>query len=80
MPKVTVYSTSTCHYCKDAKEFLSTHGVKFDEFNVGTDAEKRAEMLSLTGERAVPTIVVNDQVFVGYDKFRDAVDKGLVLA
>ena len=80
MPKITVYSTPTCHYCKDAKEFLSTKGFLYDEHNVAKDLEKRNEMVEISGGRMVPVIKVNEHIFVGFDKFKEAVDKGLVLS
>ena len=76
-PIVTIYSTATCHYCKDAKAFLNEMDVPFTEYNVGTDHEKRAEMVEKSGGRMVPVITVDDKVFVGFDKFKEAVDSGL---
>lgn len=79
MPKITVYSTPTCHYCSDAKEFLNSRGFAFEEHNVAADIEKRKEMMEKSGGRTVPVIEVNDQLFVGFDKLKEAVDKKLVL-
>ncbi len=63
---VTIYSTSVCHYCNLAKEYFKAHGIAYTEHNVGTDAEKRKEMVELTGQLAVPVIRIGDQVVVGF--------------
>lgn len=50
------------------KEFLSQKGVKYQELNVAADKTARDEMLSKTGRMAVPTIMVGEQVVVGFNK------------
>lgn len=68
MKNVTIYSTSTCHFCQMAKEFFKAHDVQYTEFNVGTDIEKRKEMIELTGQLGVPVIRVDDEILVGFQE------------
>lgn len=68
MPNVIIYSTSTCHYCQDAKQFLSGRGIKFVDHDVGKDAAKRKEMFEATGKLVVPTIVVAGKAIVGFNE------------
>ncbi len=56
--------------CRQAKEFLSSQGVAFRDVNVMEDAEARLDLIRLTGQMAVPVIVVGDQVVRGFDKPR----------
>ena len=75
MKKVIIYSTPTCHFCHDAKEFFKEHNVAYDEYNVQTDAARRDEMIKKTGKLAVPVITITDEsgkeeVLVGYDPSR----------
>jgi len=49
------------------KEFLSRKGVEFSEHDVAKDQKARDEMVQKTGRMAVPTILVGDQVVVGYN-------------
>jgi glutaredoxin len=56
--------------CRQAKEFLSSQGVAFRDINVAEDAEARLELIRLTGQMAVPVILVGDQVVRGFDKPR----------
>ncbi|OGL19595.1 MAG: NrdH-redoxin, partial [Candidatus Rokubacteria bacterium RIFCSPLOWO2_12_FULL_71_22] len=51
-----------------AKEFLSSQGVPFEDVNVAESAEARDDLVRLTGRMAVPVIVVDDQVIVGFDR------------
>ncbi len=67
--KVRVFSTPTCPYCKQAKEFLATQGVAFEDHDVTADQEALKEMRAIShGARTVPVIVIEDLVFVGYDE------------
>ncbi len=49
-------------------EFLSQKGVKYQELDVAADKNALDEMVKKTGRMAVPTIVVDDHVVVGFDK------------
>lgn len=65
---VTVYSTSTCPYCHQAKSYLSQKGVEFTDKNVGTDVAAREEMVKKSGQLGVPVIDVDGQVIVGFNR------------
>jgi glutaredoxin-like YruB-family protein len=68
MKEVTIYSTKTCHYCQLAKAYFKEHNVAYTEYNVGEDAEKRKEMVELTGQLGVPVIRIGDTVLVGFQE------------
>ena len=65
---VTIYSTPTCHYCHAAKDFFTAHNISFTDYDVAVDAEKRKEMVDLTGQMGVPVIHIGDDVVVGFDE------------
>jgi glutaredoxin-like YruB-family protein len=66
---VEIYSTPACHFCHMAKEYFKEHNVAFTDYNVGADAEKRAEMVEITGQMGVPVIVVDkENVVIGFDQ------------
>jgi glutaredoxin len=44
--------------------------VAFRDVNVAADAEARAELVRLTGQMAIPVIVIGDEVVRGFDKAR----------
>lgn len=68
MKKVAIYTTTTCGYCKMAKEFFKQNNIPYDEYDVGSDAEKRNEMVEMTGQMGVPVITVDDNAIVGFNK------------
>lgn len=67
MKNVTVLTSSTCGYCKLAKEFLIQNKIHFTEKDVNLDPQARHEMTSrnITG---VPTFLIGNDVVVGFDK------------
>ncbi|MFQ5875827.1 MAG: glutaredoxin family protein [Dehalococcoidia bacterium] len=67
---VAVYTTPTCPYCHQVKEFLSRRGVKFIEYDVSVDRAAADEMIRKSGQMGVPVITVADQVVVGFDRAR----------
>ena len=78
MPKqVTIYTTPTCHFCQMAKEFFTEKNVQFTAYDVAADAEKRQEMIKLTGQLGVPVIVVGDDIMVGFSREKLAAKLGI---
>jgi glutaredoxin-like YruB-family protein len=77
MANVTIYSTQTCSYCNLAKDFFKKNNVTYIEHNVGTDLEKRKEMVAKSGQLGVPVIDIDGQVIVGFDKPRVATALGI---
>jgi glutaredoxin len=51
-----------------SKEFFKEHGVKYTEYNVASDLERRQEMIQKSGQMGVPVIFVGDELVVGFDK------------
>jgi len=66
--KIAVYSTPTCPYCRQAKDFLKEKGVDFTEYNVATDLEARNQMVQKSGQLGVPVIEVDGHVIVGFNR------------
>jgi len=68
--EVKIYTTPTCGYCHQAKQFLTERGVRFTEYDVSRDRAAAEEMGNLTGQMGVPVIVVDSQVVIGFDRAR----------
>jgi len=68
MKSVTIYSTSTCHFCHMAKDFFKDNNVAYTEYNVGSDLEKRKEMIEKSGQMGVPVITIGDELVVGFNQ------------
>ena len=65
---VTIYSTPVCHFCNAAKEFFKENEVAYTEHDVASDADKRQEMVDMTGQMGVPVIKIGDDVIIGFDE------------
>ena len=72
MKNVTIYSTPTCHFCHMAKDFFKENNISYTEYNVGSDLEKRKEMVEKSGQMGVPVIVIDGEVTVGFDRSKIA--------
>jgi len=70
MKNVAIYTTSVCKYCNMTKDFFKENNIQYSEFNVGTDIEKRKEMIAKSGQMGVPVITVDNEVIVGFDEDR----------
>jgi len=51
-----------------AKEFFNEKGVKYQEFDVAADPEKRSHMIDLTGQLGVPVIEIEDAIVIGFNR------------
>jgi len=51
-----------------AKDFLISHSIAFEDFDVSTNLEKRKEMLETSGQMGVPVILIDNNLVVGFDK------------
>lgn len=66
--EVELYVTTWCGYCKKAKSFLNTRGIKFKEYDIEKDknAAKRHRKLNRRG--GVPVALINGKKIVGFSK------------
>lgn len=67
MKQVAIYTTPTCHFCKEAKAYFQQHNVAYSEYDVLADAAKRTEMVEKSGQMGVPVVTIGDDVVVGFD-------------
>jgi len=66
-PAIVMYTTNWCPYCARARKLFATKGAAFQEIDVESAPEKRAEMLSRSGRRTVPQIFIGEQHIGGSD-------------
>lgn len=67
MPKVKIYTTQTCQYCRLVKAYLAKHNIPYEEIDVGADRKAAEEMVTVSGQYGVPVTVVDDELIVGFD-------------
>jgi len=66
--KVVVYSTPTCPHCVTVKKYLKDKGISYTDLDVAQDQNAREEMMEKTGRMAVPVVMVDEHIVVGFDK------------
>lgn len=77
MARVTVYTTTVCPYCVQAKRLLKDRSIPYEEIDVGADAERREEMVTRAGgRRTVPQIFIDGAHVGGYVELRALADAG----
>ena len=69
MKRVLLYSQPGCPPCYAAKLFLQVHEVPFEYKDVQADPVALRELMELNS-RSTPTIVVGDEVMIGFDPDR----------
>tara|TARA_Y100000310_G_C20447764_1_gene699241 strand:- start:171 stop:416 length:246 start_codon:yes stop_codon:yes gene_type:complete len=72
MMEVTIYSTPSCPFCKQTKEWLKEKGVEYKEVNVAEDEAGRETMIEKSQQTGVPVTIIKDgdkeSVIVGFDQ------------
>ena len=56
-----------------ALAFFQARGAAVDVRDLGRDPEASAEVFRLAGRLAVPTIVIEDRLFLGFDGHREEI-------
>ena len=78
MPKVRMYTTPFCKYCKVAKEFFQKNNVTFEEVDVTTDQKLLDEMVSKSNQMSVPVFDIGGEILVGFNQAK--LEKALKVA
>ena len=69
--EVKIFSTPTCGFCQEAKEFFKKYNVRYKDINVMEDKRAAREMVEKTGQYGVPVIVIDgnwDDAVIGFDE------------
>jgi len=66
-PKIVMYATDWCPYCRMAQRLLEGKGVAFETIPVDEQPHRRVEMMERSGRRTVPQIFIGDYHVGGYD-------------
>jgi len=67
--RVKLLTTSWCGYCRQARAYLNSRGIPFEDLDVEKSAQGKQEYRDLQG-RGVPIILVGDQRMNGYSQAR----------
>ena len=67
MPRVEMYSKTTCPYCARAQHLLKQKGVAVETYNLDGGGAKRNEMIERSGRMTVPQIFIDGRHVGGCD-------------
>ncbi len=81
MPKITLYTLSTCSHCSRTKRFFRENGIamEFIDVDLLTGAERERimdEVRKLNPDCSFPTICIGNAVIIGFneEKLRKALN------
>lgn len=75
MSKVTMYTLSTCPWCRKTKKYFTEHNIPFDftDYDLADEAtqDKIMSELDAAGASGFPFVRIGDQIVEGYrpDRF-----------
>jgi mycoredoxin len=64
--QILLYSAVWCRDCREAKRYLSEHGVEFTEIDIEAVPGAAAEVIRHVGKRAIPQLVIDGEWFQPY--------------
>ena len=74
MKKITVYTLSTCPWCRKTKNFFNEHKIPFTytDYDMADETTQRriSQELDAAGASGFPYVKINDEVIVGYQPER----------
>lgn len=80
MPKIKIYSTTTCPYCILEKDYLKSKNIEFEDILIDQNPEQAQTAFDTCGSMGVPCTHIikddgTDERILGFDKAR--LDKAL---
>ena len=67
---IKLYTTPTCVYCKNLKEYFKSNGILYEEVDVSKNEEDLQEMIKISNQMGVPVVDIDGQIVVGFDKVK----------
>lgn len=67
-PRVIIFTTPSCSFCRTAKQYLRQQGVKFKDVDVSRDPSAARDMVKRSGQQGVPVLDIGGKIVVGFDR------------
>jgi glutaredoxin-like YruB-family protein len=67
MAEIKIYSQPTCPACNEVKEYLTSRGIAFTDYDILSDDKALNEMLHVHKVRVTPLILIGDKKVIGFD-------------
>lgn len=69
-PRVILFTTPSCSYCRMAKKYLREQGIKFKDVDVSRDQTAARDMVKSSGQQGVPVLDIGGKIVVGFDRLK----------
>jgi len=66
-PKVVMYSTNSCGYCKKARKYFNKNNISYTDYNIEKNAQAKRRFKKM-GARGVPVILVGNKRLNGFSE------------
>lgn len=60
-PKIIIFSTPSCSWCKKIKDYMKKNGFKYKEVDVSKDHKAFQDMVRKTNQEGVPQTWINNR-------------------
>ncbi|MBT3190428.1 MAG: NrdH-redoxin [Anaerolineae bacterium] len=67
-PRIIMFSTPSCSYCRKAKQYFRKKQVPFREVDVSRDQAAARDMVRRSGQQGVPQIRIGSKTIIGFDR------------
>lgn len=67
-PRVILFSTPTCAFCNQAKQYFRQKGIRFTDVDVSRDPAAARDMVRRSGQQGVPVIDIGGKIVVGFNR------------
>jgi glutaredoxin 3 len=67
-PRIVVFSTPSCGWCRKAKGYFKEKGLRFRDVDVSRDQKAALDLQRRTGQTSVPVILINNRPVIGFDR------------
>lgn len=65
---IKIFSTPTCPYCVQAKNYFEAKNLDYEDIDVSRDQKAAEAMIKLSGQMGVPVIQIDKNIVIGFDK------------
>jgi len=66
-PKVVMYSTNSCGYCKKARKYFNKNNISYTDYNIEKNIQAKRRFKKM-GARGVPVILVGNKRLNGFSE------------
>jgi len=67
-PRIVVFSTPSCGWCRKVKTYLRDRGFNFRDVDISRDHKAAMDVQRRTGSTSVPVILINNRPIIGFNK------------